>query len=61
MFPFLIVSCLIQHVLSSKNSTNCFITFVLQNVKKVFPEDNLALQFGCLMANFVSLLRGQSH
>ena len=61
MFPFVIVSCLIQHVLSSENSINYFITFVLQNVKKVFPEYNLALQFGYLMANFVPLLRGQPH
>ena len=61
MFQFLIVSCLIQHVLSTKNSLNCFITFVLQNVKKVFPEYNLAVQFGCLMANFVALLGGQPH
>ena len=27
MFPFLIISCLIQYVLSGKNSLNCFTTF----------------------------------
>ena len=59
MFPFLIISYLIQYVLSSKNSLNCFTTLFSSVCQGVFPEYYLALQFDCPMANFVPLLRTQ--
>ena len=62
-FSFLIISYLIQYVLSGKNSLTVSQHLTLQYATEVFPEYYLALQFDCPMfcPNFVPLLRGQSH